>query len=75
MDYYTRLTNLFGQFRAVGVNYNQVVKVLNTNFSENKARALLYKLEKETIQLVNLNRQIIDLTREFEEKHFKTIQP
>ena len=75
MDYYTRLTNLFGQFRAVGVNYNQVVKVLNTNFSENKARALLYKLEKETIQLVNLNRQILDLTREFEEKHFKIIQP
>ena len=75
MDYYTRLTNLFGQFRAVGVNYNQVVKVLNTNFSENKARALLYKLKKETIQLVNLNRQILDLTREFEEKHFKIIQP
>jgi hypothetical protein len=28
MDYYMRLTTLYGQFRAVGVNYNQIVKIV-----------------------------------------------
>ena len=32
VDYYTRLTTLYGQFRSVGVNYNQVVKELHSNF-------------------------------------------
>lgn len=68
-DYYTRLTNIFAQFRAIGVNYNQVVKVLNANFSETKAHVLLFKLEKETIQLVKLSQQIIDLTRVFENQY------
>lgn len=68
-DYYSRLTNLFAQFRSIGVNYNQVVKVLNANFSENKARVLLFKLEKETIQLIKLSQQIINLTQDFENKY------
>ncbi|RHR74948.1 conjugal transfer protein MobA [Odoribacter sp. AF15-53] len=68
-DYYSRLTNIFAQFRSIGVNYNQVVKVLNTNFSENKARVLLFKLEKETIQLIKLSQQIINLTQDFENKY------
>jgi len=67
-DYYARLTNLFSQFRAVGVNYNQVVKALHSNFTEQKALALLYKLEQATLQMVDLNRQIIDLTHDYEAK-------
>ena len=34
VDYYTRLTTFYAQFRAIGVNYNQIVKALNTNFTE-----------------------------------------
>ena len=68
VDYYTRLTSLYSQFRAIGVNYNQVVKVLNSNFTEKKALAFLYRLEKQTMELVALNRQIIELTKEFEQK-------
>lgn len=64
-DYYSRLTNLFAQFRAIGVNYNQVVKILHTHFGENKTRNLLYKLEKATIQLVETNQKIITLTEEY----------
>ena len=71
IDYYARLTALFGQFRAVGVNYNQVVKVLNSNFSEKKALAYLYKLEKQTAELALLSQKIIQLTAEFEAKHLK----
>ncbi len=68
VDYYTRLTNFYAQFRAIGVNYNQVVKALNTNFTEKKALSFLYKLEKTTEELVVLSRKIIELTQDFEQK-------
>ena len=69
MDYYMRLTTLYGQFRAVGVNYNQIVKILYRNFSEKKAAAYLFKLEKQTTELAKLCQEIIQLTEEFEVKH------
>ncbi|SHM43625.1 MULTISPECIES: conjugal transfer protein MobA [Flavobacterium] len=71
MDYYMRLTTLYGQFRAIGVNYNQVVKLLYRNFSEKKAAASLYKLEKETIELAVLSQKMIQLTGEFETNYLK----
>jgi hypothetical protein len=71
MDYYMRLTSFYSQFRAVGVNYNQVVKILHRNFSEKKALAYLYKLEKETIELAVLSKKIIQLTEEFETNYLK----
>ncbi len=40
-DYYIRLTELYSQFQAVGVNYNQTVKAINANFSEKRAAILL----------------------------------
>ena len=71
VDYYIRLTALFGQFRAVGVNYNQIVKLLYHNFSEKKAAANLFKLERQTIELVQLSQKIIQLTAEFETNYLK----
>lgn len=71
MDYYMRLTSFYSQFRAIGVNYNQVVKILHRNFSEKKALAYLYKLEKQTIELAVLSQKIIQLTEEFEINHLK----
>ncbi|ANF53275.1 hypothetical protein A0O34_21845 [Chryseobacterium glaciei] len=69
MDYHLRLTNFYAQFRSVGVNYNQVVKIMYRNFSEKKASAYLFKLEKQTIEMAKLIQEIIRLTQEFEEKH------
>ena len=69
MDYYIRLTNFYHQFQAIGNNYNQTVKAVKSNFSDKRALALLYKLEKTTMELVVLSRQIIALTREYEEKY------
>lgn len=66
IDYYMRLTSFYNQFRAIGVNYNQVVKILYQKFSEKKASAYLYKLEKQTIELAVLSKKIIQLTKEFE---------
>ena len=69
IDYHLKLTGLFAQFRAIGVNYNQVVKMLYSNFTEKKAAAALYKLEKQTIELAALGQKIIELTTEFEANH------
>jgi hypothetical protein len=71
MDYYMRLTTLYGQFRSVGVNYNQIIKLLYRNFSQKKASAYLYKLEKHTTDMAGLCQQIIQLTGEFETKYLK----
>jgi hypothetical protein len=71
MDYYMRLTTLFGQFRAVGTNYNQVVKILYRNFSEKKAATYLHKLEKQTAEMAVLCQKIILQTEEFEAKYLK----
>lgn len=69
MDYHLKLTGLFAQFRAIGVNYNQLIKILYSNFTEKKAATYLYRLENQTIELITLCRKIIELTTEFEAKH------
>ena len=68
LDYYTKLTELYAQFRSVGVNYNHIVKILYRNFSEKKAAAYLYKLEKETTQLIAICKQILELSQQMEQK-------
>lgn len=52
----------------MGNNYNQAVRELRSRFSEKKAMALLYKLEKQTLELASLSRRIIELTLKFEER-------
>jgi hypothetical protein len=71
MDYYMRLTTFHAQFRAIGTNYNQVTKALKATFTEKKALAFLYKLEKATLELVAIHKQIQELTNEFEQKYLK----
>lgn len=68
VDYYTKLSSLHAQYRAVGVNYNQTVKELKSRFSEKKAMALLYKLEKLTVELTEISRRILSLTHEFQQQ-------
>ncbi|WP_354003457.1 MULTISPECIES: hypothetical protein [Alistipes] len=67
-DYYARLTSVLAQIRAVGVNYNQTVKAIHTNFNDRRAVALLSRLEKSTRELTALEQQVIDLTRELKSK-------
>lgn len=68
LEYVAKLTQFHAQFRAVGTNYNQVVKELHTHFSEKKALALLYKLEKITVELVAIGQQIIALSEDFRQR-------
>lgn len=68
LEYVAKLTQLHAQYRAIGVNYNQVVKELRIRFSERKALSLLYKLEKATMQLVDINSRIVALSEEFQKR-------
>lgn len=71
VDFYMRLTSFHSQFRAVGVNYNQIVKLLYRHFSEKKAAAYLYKLEKQTAEMAVLCQKIVQLTEDFKVKYLK----
>ena len=68
-DFYMRLTSFHSQFRSIGVNYNQCVRALKSNFSEKKALAFLYKLEQHTLELVELSKQVLALAEEFQTKY------
>ena len=68
LEYVAKLTQFHAQFRAVGTNYNQVVKELHTHFSEKKALALLYKLERITAELAAIGQQIIALSEDFKQR-------
>ncbi|MCM1151418.1 MAG: MobA protein [Alistipes senegalensis] len=68
MEYVAKLTQFHAQFRAIGTNYNQIVKLLHTHFSERKALAMLYKLENETRELAVVGQRIIALCEEFRER-------
>ncbi|EHO11886.1 hypothetical protein SAMN04488018_11346 [Myroides marinus] len=72
LQYQATLTKLFNQFRAVGVNYNQIVKLCNQYFSEVKAKQSISKLEEYTKDLSKLCYYIVKLTKEFEDKHLNT---
>lgn len=68
-EFTAKLTALHSQFRSVGVNYNQIVKELHSNFGEKKALALLYKLEKATIELAGIGHQVMQLCEQFKAKY------
>ena len=68
MDYYIKLTEFHRQFQAVGNNYNQVVRTLKNNFGEKRAMALLYRLEKLSIELMLVCKKVMVLTQEYERK-------
>ncbi len=69
VEFTAKLTALHSQFRSVGVNYNQIVKELHSNFGEKKALALLYKLEKATIELAGIGREVMQLCEHFKAKY------
>ena len=53
------------------MNYNYIEKMRYRHFSEKKAAAFLYKLEKQTAEMALLCQEIIQLTEEFEAKYLK----
>ena len=52
----------------VGNNYNQTLKELKNHFSERRTVALVYKLEKYMMQLVQIMHKVIELTDEYQKR-------
>ena len=52
----------------VGNNYNQSLKELKIHFSERRTAALVYKLEKYMMQLVQIMHEVIELTDRYEKR-------
>ncbi|WP_454880779.1 conjugal transfer protein MobA [Sphingobacterium detergens] len=69
MEYSIKLSQFFAQFRAIGVNYNQIVKILHTHFGDKKTIHYLGKLEKQTIELAELCKEILALSKRFESEY------
>ena len=67
-EYYAKLSDFHAQFRMVGNNYNQTLKELKSHFSGRRAMALVCKLEKYMIQLVQTMHKVTELTDEYREK-------
>jgi len=65
-EYYTKLSEFLSQFRMVGNNYNQTLKELKCHFSEHRAMALVCKLEKYMMQLVQIMHKVVELTIRYE---------
>lgn len=68
-EYYAQLTAFYQQFRRIGNNYNQCVKVIHTIYGEKKSLAFLYKLVEETRKLEEVCRQVIELTKRYEKEY------
>ncbi len=69
VDVYNLLFSFHAQFRGVGVNYNQLVKALKSNFTEKKAYAFIQKLHKETMKLAQIHEKVLAIATEFKEKY------
>ncbi len=69
MNYYMRLTISYNQYQAVGNNYNQLVRAIRANFGEERGLAMLYRLEKTTIELISITKELFVLTDELEKKY------
>ncbi|MBS9767094.1 MAG: hypothetical protein KGV44_06100 [Flavobacteriaceae bacterium] len=68
IDFYMRLTSFHSQFRSIGINYNQVVKKLHNTFGKKTALLMLSRLEKKTIELIAVSKEITRITEEFDKK-------
>ena len=65
-EYYAKLSEFHSQFRMVGNNYNQTLKELKSHFSERRTMALVCKLEKYMMQLVQIMHKVVELTIRYE---------
>ena len=56
---------------SLNAHYRMLLKTLRENFTEKKALSVLAKLERQTIELVKTNREIVALAKQFDEQWHK----
>ena len=67
-EYFAKLSDFHAQFRMVGNNYSQTLKELRSHFSERRAMALVCKLEKCMMQLVQIMHEVVEITYRYEKR-------
>ena len=68
VEYYRKLSELTSQIHKIGVLYNQAVRAINSYHSVKTAQILLEKLEKLSIQIIELQRKAVALTIDYRSK-------
>ena len=58
-------SDFHAQFRMVGINYNQTLKELKSLFSERRTMALVCKLKKYMMLLVQIIHKVVELTDKY----------
>ncbi len=69
-----KLSALNAHYRTISINYDLLLKTLRENFTEKKAMRVLSKLEQQTIELVKVNREIVALAKDFDERWLQKSQ-
>lgn len=60
-EFVSKLTALYGQFRAIGMNCNQIVKHLHTAFDHKRALTLLFRVERQTFELYKIGQKVLEV--------------
>ena len=68
VEYYRKLTEITAEVHKIGVNYNQVVRAINSYHSVKTAQILLEKLEKLSAQIIALQERAINLTIDYRKR-------
>ena len=66
VEFLARLNDLYFQFQRVGHNYNQVVRAINSHFSNVSIPRQIAALEQRTRELKALSIEILNLTKQAE---------
>ena len=68
VDFYRKLTELTAEVHRIGVNYNQVVKLLHCYTADKSVQALLKELVGLTKELTALQEKTMNLTIDYRER-------
>ena len=68
VDYHRKLSELTAQVHKIGVNYNQVVRLMRLYTAEKSIQALLWELIGLTQELTALQEKAVSLTIDYREK-------
>ena len=67
-EYYRKLSSLTAQVHKIGVNYNQMVRILHTTERLQTFEAILKEIYRLTKELLDLQKQAVELIIDFRKK-------
>ena len=68
VEYYRKLSELTAQVHKIGINYNQVVRLMHLYTAEKSVKALLQELIQLTKELTTFQEKAVSLTIDYRER-------